>query len=59
MAAAFAEVGAFAFAPASADAALETTLSPGLYTIVISLGPTSSGGAAMAEIYDASMIRRK
>ena len=55
LAAAFAQVCAFPFAAGSADAALETTLSPGLYTIVISAGPTDSGGAAMAEIYDASI----
>ena len=52
---AFAQVGAFALPSSSADAALETTLPPGPYTIVISDGANDSGGNALAEIYDASI----
>ena len=51
-AAAFAQVGAFALAAGTRDAALLTTLAPGAYTMhVLDGGET---GVALAEIYDAS-----
>lgn len=52
LAAAAAAVGAFAFAPGSADAALLTPLPPSLYTVQV----TSASGAvgpALAEVYQA------
>ncbi len=41
-------VGAFAFRPGSADAALLTTLSPGAYTVVVGGG----SGTTLAEVYE-------
>jgi hypothetical protein len=52
---AFSQLGAFPLSPTSADSALETTLSPGAYSIVISDGANDGGGTALAEIYDASI----
>ncbi len=53
--AAASRVGAFALAAGSKDAALLTTLSPGVYTVqVTASGATTPDGVAMAEIYDAS-----
>lgn len=53
LAAAFETVGAFPFAPGSADAAAVTTLAPGAYTIQVVAGSGASG-VALAEVYDAS-----
>ncbi len=53
LATAFAQVGAFALAPSSADAALEVSLEPGAYTMQVS-DPTGKGGVVLTEIYDAS-----
>jgi hypothetical protein len=55
LASAFAQVGAFALAANSADAALSATLSPGLYTLRLAAGPGDPGGAALAEIFDATV----
>ncbi len=53
--AATARIGAFALGAGSKDAALLTTLSPGVYTVqVTASGSTTQDGVAMAEIYDAS-----
>ena len=49
--AAFAQVGAFTLDPASKDAALETTLGPGSYTVQIS-GVGGASGTALAEVYE-------
>jgi len=49
---AFAAVGAFSLAADSADSALEATLPAGAYTSQVA-GLNSSGGIALAEIYDA------
>lgn len=46
-----ARVGAFPFAPGSADAALLVTLPPGSYTAQVSAG--STGGLVLFEAYDA------
>jgi hypothetical protein len=46
-----AQVGAFPFAPGSADAALLTTLAPGAYTAVLS-GAGGGTGAGLIEVYD-------
>jgi hypothetical protein len=48
---AFAQVGAFALSPNSADASIETTLSPGAYTLHV-FDPTGAGGVVLTEIYD-------
>ncbi|BET66413.1 hypothetical protein ASA1KI_13310 [Opitutales bacterium ASA1] len=53
LAAASAEVGAFALQPASRDAALLLTLDPGVYTAVVS-GADGGTGIALAEVYVAS-----
>ena len=52
---AFSQLGAFPLSPTSADTALETTLQPGPYPIVISDALNDAGGTALAEIYDASI----
>jgi uncharacterized delta-60 repeat protein len=49
----FQEVGAFALATNSADAAILTNLAPGAYTIKVD-DPTGKGGAVLTEVYDAS-----
>jgi len=48
----FADVGAFSLASTSQDAALDTTLAPGPYSVQLS-GASGDSGTAMAEIYDA------
>jgi hypothetical protein len=48
----FNQVGAFGFAPASSDDALNQTLPAGAYTISV-VGANSTIGIGMAEIYDA------
>jgi len=51
----FAQVGAVPFDPASADAAVVTTLAPGGYTVLVADGggAASTGGVAVAEVFDA------
>ena len=49
----FAQVGAFALSPTSADSAIVSTLAPGSYTIHV-YDPHALGGIVLAEIYDAS-----
>ena len=49
----FTQVGAFALQPASADSAILQSLAPGSYTSQLSAVGTSTGGVALAEIYDA------
>jgi uncharacterized delta-60 repeat protein len=49
----FSQVGAFALAATSNDAALETSLSPGSYTIQVQ-DRDGVGGVVLMEIYDAS-----
>jgi hypothetical protein len=50
-----ARIGAFPLSANSTDAALLTTLAPGVYTVqVTASGATTQDGVAMAEIYDAS-----
>jgi len=51
LAAAFAQVGAFALAPASADSAMLVTLSAGNYTVEVA-GTNGSSGVALVEIYE-------
>jgi len=51
LAATFAQVGAFALPPGSADSALVEPFAPGAYTALVS--GTSGTGVALAEIYDA------
>lgn len=51
LAAAFAQVGAFALTPGSADSALLQTLSSGAYSIHVD-GANGESGVALAEIYD-------
>ncbi len=53
LSATFAQVGAFALAQGSADAAIVTNLSPGPYTLHV-FDPSGAGGVVLAEIYDAS-----
>ena len=53
LSAVFAQVGAFALLPTSADAAILATLAPGSYTVHV-YDPTATGGVVLAEIYDAS-----
>jgi hypothetical protein len=48
---AFAQVGAFALAPTSADAGAETTLAPGSYTLHV-FDASGVGGTVLMEIYD-------
>jgi sugar lactone lactonase YvrE len=48
---AFSQVGAFSLASGSADAALLVTLSPGIYTAVVS-GNAGSTGIALVEVYE-------
>jgi uncharacterized protein (DUF1800 family) len=50
---AFAEAGAFPFAPGSNDAALLVDLAPGSYTVQVSGAPNTSG-VAIVELYDLS-----
>ena len=50
---AFAQVGAFALVPSSADAGIETILSPGSYTLHV-FDPSGVGGVVLTEIYDAA-----
>lgn len=47
----FDQVGAFSLAPGSKDAAIVITLSPGLYTAIVS-GVGGTTGVALAEVYD-------
>jgi YVTN family beta-propeller protein len=47
------QVGAFPFAPGSADCALEVSLPAGAYTVEIS-GANNTSGVALAEIYEIS-----
>ena len=49
----FAQVGAFALQPTSADSALSVSLQPGSYTIHV-FDHSGTGGVVLAEIYDAS-----
>jgi hypothetical protein len=49
----FAQVGAFALQPSSADAATVASLAPGPYTIHV-FDPSGAGGVVLAEVYDAS-----
>jgi hypothetical protein len=53
LAEAFAQVGAFALSPTSADAGAEVTLAPGPYTLHV-FDPSGVGGTVLMEIYDAS-----
>jgi PKD repeat protein len=53
LSATFARLGAFALAGGSADAAVLVTLSPGVYSMHVTT-TSSTGGIALAEIYDAS-----
>jgi uncharacterized delta-60 repeat protein len=48
---AFAQVGAFALSPTSADAGVETTLEPGSYTLHV-FDASGVGGTVLMEIYD-------
>jgi uncharacterized delta-60 repeat protein len=48
---AFAQVGAFALSPASADAGAEATLAPGSYTLHV-FDASGVGGTVLMEIYD-------
>lgn len=48
---AFAQVGAFALAPTSADASIETSLAPGSYTLH-AFDASGVGGVVLTEIYD-------
>jgi uncharacterized delta-60 repeat protein len=50
----FARLGAFALVDNSADAAAVITLSPGIYSIIVSDAANGTGGTVLAEIYDAS-----
>jgi len=47
----FGQVGAFALTPGSRDAAVQASLTPGMYTTVVG-GGTATPGAALVEIYD-------
>ena len=49
----FAQVGAFALSPTSADAATVISLAPGPYTLQV-FDHSGAGGVVLAEIYDAS-----
>ena len=51
----FSEFGAFPLTAGTTDAAVVTTLAPGLYSLVVTDGGAvgSTGGVALAEIYDA------
>ena len=51
LAAAFTQVGAFALAPDSRDAALLVTLEPGNYTVQVS-GAGGTTGVALVEVYE-------
>jgi Putative collagen-binding domain of a collagenase len=51
LSAAFAETGAFALDPASADSAMMVTLSPGSYSAVIS-GVNNTTGVGLIEVYE-------
>src|ERR1039457_1438591 len=53
LAAMFAQVGAFALSPSSADAAAVVSLSPGPYTLQVFDG-SGAGGVVLTEVYDAS-----
>ena len=53
LSATFAQVGAFALSPTSADAATVVSLSPGPYTLHV-FDPSGAGGVVLTEIYDAS-----
>ncbi len=54
MSSVFARLGAFALTPASRDAGVMITLSPGPYTLQVF--PNGGEGVALAEIYDASEV---
>jgi uncharacterized delta-60 repeat protein len=49
----FAQVGAFALQPSSADASAVASLAPGPYTIHV-FDPSGAGGVVLAEVYDAN-----
>ena len=51
LAAAFAQVGAFALADGSKDGALLAALAPGSYSVQVT-GVNGSAGIALVEIYD-------
>jgi len=53
LAATFAQVGAFALSPDSADAAAVVSLSPGPYTLQV-FDRSGAGGVVLTEVYDAS-----
>ncbi|HTU01972.1 MAG TPA: hypothetical protein VMG58_09155 [Candidatus Sulfotelmatobacter sp.] len=53
LAATFAQVGAFALSPSSADAAAVVSLSPGPYTLQV-FDDSGAGGVVLTEVYDAS-----
>jgi uncharacterized delta-60 repeat protein len=53
LSAAFAQVGAFALSPTSADASVVTSLAPGSYTLHV-FDASGVGGVVLTEIYDAS-----
>jgi hypothetical protein len=52
LSAAFSRVGAFSWTVGSKDAALETTLIPGAYTVIVR-GSNGGKGTALVEVYDA------
>lgn len=54
----FAEVGAFALGPGSADAALVAKLAPGAYTAVARSAQDDTWGNALIEIYDLAGVAR-
>lgn len=54
----FAEVGAFALGPGSADAALVAKLAPGAYTAVARSVQDGTWGNALIEIYDLAGVAR-
>jgi len=54
IASAVSAVGAFAFAPGSADSAVLATLGPGAYTVHALTKPGAGAGVVLVELYDAS-----
>jgi hypothetical protein len=54
VAATAAGVGAFSFAPGSADSAVLATLGPGSYTVHALAKPGAAAGVVLVELYDAS-----
>ena len=51
-----ARVGGFALTAGSKDAALITTLSPGIYSAQVTRAPGSTTGLALVEVYDSSNV---